>query len=252
MSLLTSTNLANPDNAHWVANDGTTDAPVISGNPVQLCTGGPVVSSAGAVESITATGAGSVLRLGNAGLANCMSFGPGQAATLTSQVTMIPNSNLQVGQFTQIIVNPDPTIGPGAGSGLLTVNTGGRLEVASGGIVDFNNVGAPRGTFRATTALPTPIPDATTQILANPPLIIEGTYAVMLSSPAGDGQQTRQIATVAYWTGLVWLGGSCIEQNNLSIVPSADRSSLNLVNSTGGPLTNMSVSFVQLVGGVGV
>lgn len=255
MSLLTSCNEGAPGTDYFVLNAGTSAAPVIVGNPVQLCTGGAFAGASGAVDTITAGGAAgsSVLQLGNAGLANCMSFGPGQAASLTSQVTMIPNANLQVGQFTQIIVNPNPAITPAAGSGLLTVNTNGRLEIIAGGILDFNNAGAPRGTFRATVALPTPFNDGVTTTVANPPGIIEGAYAVMVDGVAGDGQAARQIASVAYYDGLgEWRGGACVEANNMSMAPLNDRSALTITNSTGGALTNLNVFFVLLAGAAGV
>ena len=249
MSLLTSCNLANPTNAHWVANDGTDAAPVISGNPVQLCTGGPTASASGvanAINSITSAGtntATAVLRLGTVAQPDALVLGPQSGGiaqgVLTAQVSMAANANISCGAFSQFLCET---------GGQVYLESGSEIDVQPGATVKFNNAGSVRGTFRNSTALPTPIPDATTQILANPPLIVEGAYAVMIDTPAGDGQQARQVSTVAYWTGVEWVGGAMLGLNNLQIVPSNDRTSLNLVNGTGGALTNLSVSFVQLVG----
>jgi len=251
MALLPTCQAISPDaNFNYLKNDGTPSAPVITGNPVQLCTGGPFAGASGNVDTITASGVAgtSVLTLGNAGLANCMSFGPGQSATLTSQVLMVPNANLRVGQFTQIVINDDPAVV--SGSGALTVNANGRVDMLPGSVMDFNNAGAPLSTFRNTAVLPTPIPDGTTQILANPPLIVPGVYAVMISTPAGDGFPQRQISTVAFWSGTVWVGGSVVAANNLEMTPSNDRGSMTLINQVGGNINNASVTFIQLVGGV--
>lgn len=250
MALLTNCNEGTPGADYFINSVG--GGSQIVGNPVQLCTGGPSASAAGAVDSITAGGdpASSVLTLGNAGLANCMSFGPGQAATLTSQVLMIPNANLRVGQFTQIVINDNPAIAPPNGPGALTVNANGRVEMLPGSVMDFNNAGAPLSTFRHSALLPTPIPDGTTQVLANPPLIVPGVYAVMIDTPAGDGFPQRQISTVAFWSGTEWVGGSVVAANNLEMTPSNDRGSMTIINQVGGPINNAGVTFIQLVGGV--
>jgi len=250
MALLPSVNQGASGSSYFVTNSGTPSAPVVAGNPVQLCTDGPFASAAGVVDSITAGGVAgtSVLQLGNAGLANCMSFGPGQAATLTSQVLMVPNANLRVGQFTQIVINDDPAVV--AGSGALTVNANGRVDMTPGSVMDFNNAGAPLSTFRHSATLPTPIPDGTTQVLANPPLIVPGVYAVMIDTVAGDGFPQRQISTVAFWSGTEWVGGSVSAANNLLMTPSNDRGTMTIINQVGGPINNAGVTFIQLVGGV--
>ena len=250
MALLPSVNQGASGSSYFVTNSGTPSAPVVAGNPVQLCTDGPFASAAGVVDSITAGGVAgtSVLQLGNAGLANCMSFGPGQAATLTSQVLMVPNANLRVGQFTQIVINDDPAVV--AGSGALTVNANGRVDMLAGSVMNFNNAGAPLGTFRSgPTALTNPIPNGATEVIANPAGIIEGVYSVMISTPAGDGFPQRQISTTAYWNGTTWEGGA-EEQGNFFFAPNNARTALTLINSVGGPVNAASVRFVLLAGGV--
>lgn len=250
MSLLTNCNEGTPGADYFINSVG--GGSQIVGNPVQLCTNGPSASASGAVDSITAGGdpASSVLQIGNAGLANCMSFGPGQAATLTSQVLMIPNANLRVGQFTQIVINDNPAVAPPFGPGALTVNANGRVEMLAGSVMDFNNAGAPLSTFRSgPTALTNPIPNGATEVIPNPAGILEGVYSVMISTPAGDGFPQRQISTTAYWNGTTWEGGA-EEQGNFFFAPNDARTQLTVINSVGGPVNAASVRFVLLAGGV--
>ena len=256
MALLTSCNEGTPGISLFVENAGGPSQPIISGNPVQIGTGGPVVSVSGNTDIITATGASGVLQLGNGGLANCMTFGPGQQATLTSQVVMVPNANLQVGQFCQIIVNPDPAIGPGAGSGLLSVNTNGRLEIIAGGILDFNNAGAQSATYTATTLVGN-CPNGVTTPVANPAGLPSGTYAVMMAAVDNDTQFSYQASAMAVWdaAGGNWTAGGVGSGHNaggfVQLAPIQTRATLAVENFLGASvaLTNISVVFKMLAAG---
>jgi len=251
MSLLTGCNLANPSNAHWVDNDGTDAAPVISGNPVQLCSGGPTASSSGvanAVNSITSAGtntATAVLRLGTVAQPDALVLGPQSGGiaqgVLTAQVSMAANANISCGAFSQFVCET---------GGQVFLESGSEIDVQPGANVQFNNAGAQSSTFRATVVVGN-IADSATAAVANPPSIVAGVYAVMAScEPPTASLNLRQVSTVAVWDGTNWsYGGSMSAPNNLELQPAVGLATLQIVNGTGGLLTGVEVRFVLLAAG---
>jgi hypothetical protein len=250
MSLLTSTNLANASNAHWMTNLGTDAAPVIAGNPVQLCTGGPIASSSGtanANNSLTAAGsnaATALLRLGTPTQTDALVLGPvvggNTAGTLNARIAMAGLGSITSGAAgTQFVA---------AAGGQFYVDAGGEIDVQPGAVLKFNNAGAQRGTFRALLPLPD-IPDATTQLIANPGSIVEGVYAIMVDCAGTTTNANRRgLSSVGYWTGTVWFGGCVAGASNMFLEAATGKAQLQIVNGTGTTLDEVSVRFVLLAG----
>lgn len=261
MSLLTSCNLANPQNAHWVANDGTDAAPVIAGNPVQLCSGGPIASAAGVADSIVGTGGTTAtLSLGTDTSPAMLVLGPRVSTgpdlyggALNCQLEMLSNSNIQVNQFAQIIVNPD---GSAVGPGQIAVNANGKIEMAAGSVLDFNAAGAQSSTYTATTVVGACANAATTAV-ANPAGLPSGTYAVMMAAVDNDTQFSYQASAMAVWdaTSGNWTAGGVGSGHNaggfVQLAPIQSRATLAIENFLGGgvALANISVVFKLLAAG---
>lgn len=263
MSLLTSCNLANPQNAHWVANDGTDAAPVIAGNPVQLCTGGALASSAGNFDSITGSGAPdtSELRLGSTATASgaaLLNLGPRLSAgpdiyggSMYCQLELLSPGNIQVNNDTQIIVNPD---GTAVGPGQIAVNANGKIEMAAGSVLDFNGASAQFGVYDQTVVVGAVPNGGPPTAITTPAGIPNGTYAVMLTSGApGDLANIYNVnAMCSFSAGLITFGGvGSVEQGagQLRLSPNTARTGLQIENSLGGgvALAGCSVRFVMVV-----
>ena len=226
MSLVPCISNATPSAPLFVAAASSDVADVaIAGNPVQLCEGGPVASSLSATDCrLFAPGAG-FLRLGTLGAQNMIQIGPGLAT----------------------FINVDTVLSGPPGTDL-SVAPNNAITIPPGGSLTFSNAGAQRGTFRSVITLPTPTPDATTVTLPNPAGIVEGVYAIMMDSPAGDGQQGRQVSTVAYWASVGgWVGGAAAA-NSVILSPTNDRTAMTFYNGSGGALTNLQAVYVLLAG----
>ena len=255
MSLVPCITNATPDSTLFVAAapGSTPAAPIIAGNPVQLCTGGPTASASGvanATNSITSAGtdtATAVLRLGTAAQPNALVLGPQNAVpniangTLTARIAMAANAQISCSTNSQFLCQ---------NGGQVFLESGAEIDVQSGATVKFNNAGAQSGTFRATVVVGN-IADTATAAVANPPSIVAGVYAVMAScDPPTASANVRQISTVAVYDGALWsFGGSVSAPNNLELQPAAGLATLQIVNGTGGLLTGVEVRFVLLAAG---
>lgn len=228
MSLLTSTNLANATQAHWLANHGTAAAPVIPGNPVQLCTNGPVASSVSTTD--------------------CRLFAPGGGSMKLG--TLGGQNNIQIGPGLQNVLSVDTILNGPAGTDL-QIASSNAITMLAGSSLTFSNAGAPRGTFRSTEILTTPIPSApapgSTVALTNPVGLPEGLYAVLINGVASDGHSASQPSTVAYWTGTLWVGGAVLADNT-QLAPNDARTAMTFFNNTGGNLVDFTARFVELAG----
>jgi hypothetical protein len=254
MALLTSLNEGAPGQDYFMLNGGTPAAPVIVGNPVQLCTGGPGASSSGvanAVNAITAAGsdpATAVLRLGTTAVPQALVLGPGVPVagitngTLNARVTLPANASIIAANFGQFVCQS---------GGQVYLESGGEIDVQPGAQIKFNNASAQRGTFRSVITMPSPVADGATVTLPNPGSIVNGVYAIMVDSPANDGQQGKQVSTVAYWTTLGgWAGGATASSVSAPVIlaPTNDRQSMTFTNSSGGALNDLSAIYVMLAG----
>lgn len=253
MSLLTSCNEGAPGAYYFVQNGGTPAAPVIAGNPVQLCTGGPNASSSGvanAVNAITAQGSNPTtaeLRLGTISVPSALRLGPGVPVagilngTLNARITMPANASITAANFGQFVCQS---------GGQLYLEGGGQVDVQPGANVIFNNAGAQADTFRATVAV-ADILDTQTGVISNPGSIVTGVYAVMVScGGTTTDPEKRSISTVAYYDAGWVFGGSVAAANNLELQPSPGFATLQIVNGTGGTLDAIQVKFVLLATGV--
>jgi hypothetical protein len=251
MALLTSLNEGAPGQDYFMLNGGTPSAPVIAGNPVQLCTGGPIASSSGtanAVNAITAAGTNSataVLRLGTTAVPQALVLGPGVPVagitngTLNARVTMPANASITAAAFGQFVCQS---------GGQVYLESGGEIDVQPGAQVKFNNASAQRGTFRADVPV-VDIPDTATQVISNPGSIVEGLYAVCVDcAGTTTNPNLRGVSTVAYWTGTAWEGGCVSAANNLELQAAPGKAQLQIVNGTGGTLDAVNVLFVLLAG----
>ena len=260
MALLTSCNEGTPGISLFVENAGGPSQPVISGNPVQLCTNGPVASSAGVADTINSTGGvTSTLSLGSDASPAMLVLGPRVSTgpdlyggQLNCQLEMLANSNIQVNPFSQIIVNPDGTAPPGVGQ--IAVNANGRIEMAASSVLDFNGAGAQSNTYTATTVVGA-CPNGATTNVANPGGLPNGVYAVMMIAPDDDTQFSYQVGTVAVWDGTNWVAGGVGSGHDatgfVALAPIQNRSQLSIQNFLGGGvvLANISVRF-QLIASI--
>lgn len=226
MSLIPCITNTTPDSTLFVAAapGSTPAAPVIAGNPVQLCTDGPVASSVSATD--------------------CRLFAPGAGSMKLG--TLGGQNNIQIGPGLQNILSVDTILNGPPGTDL-QIAASNAITMAAGSSLTFSNAGAPRGTFRAAEVLATPIATGTTVTLTNPVGLPEGLYAVLINGVAGDIHAASQPSTVAYWTGTVWVGGATLGDNT-QLAPNQARTAMTFFNNTGGNLVDFTARFVELAG----
>jgi hypothetical protein len=233
MSLLTSVASGSVGTKYYIENiGGEGDQPL---NAVPCIKTGDLF---GAIR-ISDPGAGLVIvggGIGNTPLVGGIRGGgaAGTSVTLGSSTASQTNIVLTDGLVT---FNADVVLS-GAGSDL---SVGGDINLVNGQSAGKSI----SGYFSGVTTLVVPN-TGVGQAVANPADITAGLYAITTDFTTG-GNEAIQVATVAYWTGAVWQGGSTLSANTLCVLaPGAGGAAMSIAQSGGGAVT-ANVRFRKLL-----
>jgi hypothetical protein len=231
MSLLTSVGSGSVGTKYYIENlDGNGEP----GNDVPCIKAGSVFGAIriADVSGMVLVGGG----IGNTPLVSGVRGGGASGTTLTLGSSAASPTNIVLTDGL-ITVSGDMVLS-GAGSDL---SVGGDIVLVNGQSAGKSITGY----FSGVTTLVVPN-TGVGQAIANPAGITAGLYAITTDFTTG-GNEAIQVATVAYWTGAVWQGGSTLSANTLCVLaPSPGAATIDIAQSGGGAVT-ANVRFRKLL-----